>query len=150
MALAAGVVLPLVGLGAWAWRPPSGMMAALLSVPAFALMMALGATVVMLANVVVAASLNERGVNAVLMPLVVVFSGSLLPLNFFPDALRPFLHVQPFAGLVDIPFRIYFADLRGGAALEGLALQAVWTLVLIGVGRRAMECVMRRLEMQGG
>jgi len=89
-------------------------------------------------------------VNAVLMPLVVVFSGSLLPLNFFPDALRPFLHVQPFAGLVDIPFRIYFADLRGGAALEGLALQAVWTLVLIGVGRRAMECVMRRLEMQGG
>jgi len=126
MALAAGVVLPLVGLGAWAWRPPSGMMAALLSVPAFALMMALGATVVMLANVVVAASLNERG------------------------ALRPFLHVQPLAGLVDIPFRIYFADLRGGAALQGLALQAGWTLLLVGVGRLAMERMMRRLEMQGG
>jgi ABC-2 type transport system permease protein len=150
MALAAGVVLPLMGLGAWAWRPPSGMAAALLSVPAFALMTALGATVLMLANIVVAASLNERGVNAVLTPLVIVFSGSLLPLNFFPDALRPFLHVQPLAGLVDIPFRIYFADLRGGAALQGLALQAGWTLLLVGVGRFAMECMMRRLEMQGG
>jgi ABC-2 type transport system permease protein len=150
MALAAGVVLPLMGLGAWAWRPPSGMAAALLSVPTFALMTALGAAVVMLANIVVAASLNERGVNGVLTPLVIVFSGSLLPLNFFPDALRPFLHVQPLAGLVDIPFRIYFADLRGGSALEALALQAGWTLVLIGVGRLAMECVMRRLEMQGG
>ena len=83
-------------------------------------------------------------------PLVIVFSGSLLPLDFFPDALRPFLHVQPFAGLVDIPFRIYFADLRGGAALQGLALQAGWTLVLIALGRLAMEHTMRRLEMQGG
>jgi ABC-2 type transport system permease protein len=124
--------------------------AALLFVPAFALMTSLGAAVLMLANIVVAASLNERGVNAVLTPLVIVFSGMLLPLDFFPDALRPFLHVQPFAGLVDIPFRIYFADLSGGAALRGLALQAGWTLVLIGVGRLAMARTMRRLEMQGG
>ena len=113
-------------------------------------MTALGAAVLMLANIIVAASLNERGVNAVLTPLVIVFSGSLLPLDFYPDALRPFLHVQPLAGLVDIPFRIYFADLKGAAALQGLALQAGWTLVLIGLGRLAMERMMRRLEMQGG
>lgn len=150
MALGAGFILPLVGLGAWAWQPPSGVAAALLFVPAFVLMAALAAAVLMLANIIVAASLNERGVNAVLTPLVIVFSGSLLPLDFFPDALRPYLHVQPFAGLVDIPFRIYFADLRGGAALQGLALQAGWTLVLISLGRLAMERMMRRLEMQGG
>ena len=84
MLLAAGIVLPLVGLGDWAWRPPSGVTAALLFVPAFALMTALGAAVLMLANIIVAASLNERGVNAVLTPLVIVFSGSLLPLDFYP------------------------------------------------------------------
>jgi ABC-2 type transport system permease protein len=150
MALVAAIMLPLVGLGDWAWRPPTGIAAALLFVPAIVLMIALGAAVLMLANIVVAASLNERGVNAVLNPLVIVFSGSLLPLNFFPDALRPFLHVQPFAGLVDIPFRIYFADLTGAAALQGVALQAGWTLALIGLGRFAMERMMRRLEMQGG
>lgn len=150
MVLAAGFVLPLVGLGAWAWQPPSSATAALLFVPAFALMVALGTAVLMLANIVVAASLNERGVNAVLAPVVVVFSGTLLPLDFFPDAMRPFLHLQPLAGLVDIPFRIYFADLAGGAALQGLALQAGWTLVLIGLGRIAMARMMRRLEMQGG
>lgn len=150
MVLVAALVLPLVGLGAWAWRSPSGLVAALLFIPAFALMTALAAAVLMLANVIVAASLNERGVNAVLTPLVIVFSGSLLPLDFFPDAVRPFLHVQPFAGLVDIPFRIYFADLHGSAALQGLALQAGWTLVLVGLGRLAMERTMRRLEMQGG
>lgn len=150
MVLAAGIVLPLVGLGDWAWQPPSGVAAAVLFLPALVLMVMLGAAVLMLANIIVAASLNERGVNAVLMPLVVVFSGSLLPLDFYPDALRPFLHLQPFAGLVDIPFRIYFADLEGAAALQGLALQAGWTLVLIGLGRLAMERMMLRLEMQGG
>jgi ABC-2 type transport system permease protein len=150
MVLAAGVILPLVGLEAWAWRPPSDLTAASLFIPAFALMTALAAAVVMLANIVVAASLNERGVNAVLTPLVIVFSGSLLPLNFYPDALQPLLHLQPFAGLVDIPFRIYFGNLTGGAALQGLALQAGWAVVLIGLGRLTMERVMRRLEMQGG
>jgi ABC-2 type transport system permease protein len=150
MLLTAGIVLPLVGLGDWAWRPPSGLTAALLFVPAFVLMTALGAAVVMLANINVAVSLNERGANAILAPLVIVFSGSLLPLDFFPDAMRLFLHAQPLAGLVDIPFRIYFADLRGSAALQGLALQAGWTLALVGIGRVAMERMMRRLEMQGG
>lgn len=150
MLLAAGVMLPLVGLDAWAWRPPSGMAAALLFVPALALAAALGTAILTLANIFVAASLNERGVNAVLAPLVIVFSGTLLPLNFFPDSLWPYLHMQPFAGLVDIPFRIYFANLRNGAALEGLALQAGWTLVIVGLGRVAMDRMMRRLEMQGG
>src|SRR5215211_3604801 len=51
MVLAAGIVLPLVGLDDWAWRPPSGVTAALLFVPAFALMAALGAAVLMLANI---------------------------------------------------------------------------------------------------
>jgi len=150
MFAAAGIVLPLLGQEEWAWRPPSGAEAALLFVPALALMIMLAVAVLMLANVVVAASLNERGVNAVLMPLVIVFSGSLVPLDFFPDAMRPFLHAQPLAGLVDIPFRIYFADLRGLAALEGLALQAGWTLVLIGLGRFALARMMHSLEMQGG
>lgn len=150
MLLAAGVVLPLVGLEAWAWQPPPSAEAAMLFVPAFALMILLAVAVLMLANVVVAASLNERGVNAILMPLVVVFSGSLVPLDFFPDAMRLFLHLQPLAGLVDVPFRVYFADLRGAAALQGLALQAGWTLVLVALGRFAMARMMRHLEMQGG
>jgi ABC-2 type transport system permease protein len=42
MMLTAGIVLPLAGFDAWAWRPPSGVAAALLFVPALALMIALG------------------------------------------------------------------------------------------------------------
>src|SRR5215203_4817825 len=62
---------PLDAYGYWYARSVA---AAWLFVPAFALMTMLGAAVLMLANIIVAASLNERGVNAVLTPLVIVFS----------------------------------------------------------------------------
>ena len=88
--------------------------------------------------------------NAVLTPLVIVFSGSLLPLDFFPDAVRPFLHVQPFAGLVDIPFSIYFGGLSGWGAAGAIALQFGWTAALILLGHAWLGRVMRRLVVQGG
>ena len=127
------------------------MAAALLFVPAFVLMIALAAAVLMLANIVVAASLNERGVNAVLTPLVIVFSGSLLPLDFFPDAVQP-LPARCSRSPASSTSRSASTSptWRGGAALQGLALQAGWTVVLIGLGRLAMARMMRRLEMQGG
>src|SRR5258708_10717295 len=66
MILAAGIVLPLVGLGAWAWRPPSGIAAALLFIPPLALMTPPCAAVPMLADILVGASLHERRVDALL------------------------------------------------------------------------------------
>ena len=58
--------------------------------------------------------------------------------------------MQPFAGLQDIPFRIYFGQLTGADALAGLGLQAFWTLTLIAAGRAMLEASMRRLQVQGG
>ena len=63
---------------------------------------------------------------------MIVFSGRSCRSTSIPKRCSPLLHLQPFAGLVDIPFRIYFANLAGAAALQGLALQAGWTLVLVG------------------
>jgi len=61
MVLAAGIVLPLAGLGAWAWRAPSGDRGSIAVHPRLRAMTALGAAVLMLANIVVAASLNDAG-----------------------------------------------------------------------------------------
>ena len=51
---------------------------------------------------------------------------------------------------MDIPFRIYFADLTGWAAAGGIALQLGWTLALVLAGRWALGRTMRRLQVQGG
>ena len=150
MVLAAGLVMPLVGLGRWSLRPPADVAQAGLFALSALLALSLAAALVMLINIIVTATLNDRGPNTLVMPLAIVLSGNLIPLAILPDAVQPWLIAQPFAGILDIPLRIYMGALRGEAALWGLGLQVFWTVVLGIAGRLWLERVMRRLEVQGG
>jgi len=146
----AAVLMPLVGLKSWSWQPPSSIEAALMFVVSITFAVALSAAMVMLINIGVVASLNHRGINALVGPPVIVFSGNLLPLSLFPDSVQTALLLQPFAGLLDIPARIYFGTLQGSAAFAGLGLQLFWITALILLGRWLMARCLRSLEVQGG
>lgn len=114
------------------------------------LVVALAAAISTILDILTVATLSDRGVNTVIGPIVIVLSGSLVPLPLFPDWLQPMLAFQPFAGLVDTPFRIYSGHLTDAAALAALARQAVWTLIIIALGRLLMTRVMARVQVQGG
>jgi ABC-2 type transport system permease protein len=146
----AGIGLPAFGLRAWAWAPPPNLAAAACFAISMLLVIALSSSIVMWLNLAVITILNDRGVNSVLGPITVVLSGNLLPLTLYPSWMRGALFVQPFAGLVDIPFRIYSGNLSGGMAWAGIGLQLFWTTALIAGGRLGLERVMGGLEMQGG
>ncbi|MEJ1966546.1 MAG: ABC transporter permease [Gammaproteobacteria bacterium] len=146
----AALLLPLLGFHKWSWRAPSSITAAALFVLSLGLALLLSSAVVMLINIAVAASMNPRGANALIAPPVIVLSGNLLPLSLFPDELHIALLVQPFAGLLDIPLRIYFGGLSGPAAFAGLAIQMFWIVTFIALGRWWLARVLRSLEMQGG
>ncbi|MGO4393939.1 ABC transporter permease [Variovorax sp. M-6] len=146
----AGVALPLAGLGEWAWQPPASVAAGAGFVASALLALLLSTALVMLLNIAAAASLNERGINALAGPIVVVFSGNLLPLALLPDAWQTALLLQPLAGVMDIPARIYFGQLGGAQALAGLGLQLFWIALWVAFGHAAMGRTMRRLEVQGG
>lgn len=150
MFAAAGIGLPLIGLSEWAWQPPPNLEQSALFLLSLVLMVTLSGSIIMLINIVVVATLNDRGVNILVMPVTTVLSGNLIPLALFPDALHLVLFIQPLAGIVDIPFRIYSGNLAGAMAWAGIGLQAFWTVTLILAGRAWMERVMRRLEVQGG
>jgi ABC-2 type transport system permease protein len=150
MAAFAGLALPLLGLRDWAWQAPPGLAAGLVFAASAAMALLLSAALVMLLNVANAATLSERGINAVAVPLVIVLSGNLLPLSLLPSAWQTALLLQPLAGLLDIPVRLYFGQLTLWPALGGLGLQAFWVAVLIAVGRWAMDRTMRTVEIQGG
>ena len=66
-----------------------------------------------------------------------------------PAWAQSFLFWQPFAGLVDIPYRIYFGNLVGVHALYGLLAQSLWVLLFILSGRVWLARVMARVDMQG-
>jgi len=150
MLLTAGVLFRLVGWSAYALRAPSGAAAAFLFVVSIALVIALSASVSALIDALTVATLSDRGVTVLAAPLVIVFSGSLVPLPLFPVWAQPVLRNQPFAGLMDTPFRIYSGHLAGVHAVLALARQAFWVVALVVVGRIVMARVMSRLQTQGG
>lgn len=150
MFVAAAVLLPLAGLGEWSWRAPADVVQAGLFAISLVLMILLGAAFTMLINLCITATLTDRGINTLAPSFVILFSGNLVPLGLFPDWLQPALIAQPFAGMLDIPSRIYIGALSGGAAWTGLAFQVFWTLIFVMLGRRGLGSVMARLEVQGG
>jgi ABC-2 type transport system permease protein len=150
MAAFATLLLPSLGLAAWGWQPPASAVAALLFGFSLALALLLSAAMVMLINIGVAALLDARGLNALVLAPVTALSGSLLPLSLFPDWMQRALLVQPFAGLLDIPARIYFEQLSGTAAFAALGLQVFWIISLVQIGRCWLARVLHTLEMQGG
>jgi ABC-2 type transport system permease protein len=150
MFVMAGLILPLVGLGSWRLRFPIGVEAALLFAPAMLSVLLLSSAMVMLLNIGVVATMNERGPNHLMVPLVNILSGSIVPLPFFPDWIQWLLFIQPFAGLVDIPYRIYFGNLSGISAIAGVVQQLIWTAILLLIGRYLMARVTSRLQVQGG
>ena len=97
-----------------------------------------------------AVTLNDRGVNSLMAPFTIVLSGSLLPLPLFPSWLHDVLFMQPLAGVLDIPFRIYTGSLTGVGAAAGIGLQVFWTIAFVIGGHVWMDRVMRRLQVQGG
>ena len=146
----AGVVLPLVGLGAWGLSPPATPMAAALFAVSALGMALLSASVTLMINTIVVATMTDRGANVLTQSFVNLLSGLILPFAFFPDAARPWLRAQPLAGLVDLPFSIYFGAISGWGAAGAIALQFGWTAALILAGRAWLGAAMKRLQVQGG
>jgi len=79
-----------------------------------------------------------------------LFSGTLLPLPFFPDWLQPFINALPFRGLMDVPFRIWSGNIPPSAIIPNLISVFCWIAVIIGLGRFLVHRGTGKLVVQGG
>lgn len=145
-----GVLAPVAGLGVWGLQPPAGIAPAALFAASLIFVVLLSAAMTMLLNIGALSMLSARGLDSLAFPLVSLLSGMVIPLQLAPGWLQTVLFFQPFAGLVDIPYRIYFGDLTAEWAAAGIACQAGWTAALIILGRMTLRRAMTRLEIQGG
>ena len=150
MVLLAAIILPAVGLGDWALKPPSGWGSAGLFAISITATILLASAITVLINIAMLWTVSGHGMNNLATPVVALFSGMIVPLPLFPDWAQTFLNVLPFRGLVDIPYRIYFADLTGMDALLGIAHQLGWTIALVFLGHWLMKRGMKRMVVQGG
>jgi ABC-2 type transport system permease protein len=95
-------------------------------------------------------TVSGQGITNIVSPAVMIFSGSIVPLPFFPDWAQPVLSFLPFRGLLDTPFRLYMGHIPPGDLMLHLGHQLVWVAVLILVGRWLLSRGQRRMTIQGG
>ena len=95
-------------------------------------------------------TLDPRGVQAMMNLLMMTFSGNILPLTLFPDRWQRVITLMPYAQLLDAPIRLYTGEYALGEAGRILAIQAGWTVILIGIGAYLWRRNQRRLIIQGG
>jgi len=77
-------------------------------------------------------------------------SGMYFPLQLWPDFMQRVLVLQPFAGLMDIPFRLYLGLLAPYESIWAIGLQVFWTVVFIAAGRILLNRRVSQLIVQGG
>jgi ABC-2 type transport system permease protein len=82
--------------------------------------------------------------------LITVFSGSFLPLWFFPPGWLEMAQALPFQFLGFVPAAIYMGKLPAGDVWPTLSLGVVWTLLLLGLTGWIWSASLRRLVVQGG
>jgi ABC-2 type transport system permease protein len=89
---------------------------------------------------------DYRAVYALLSPLLYLSSGFVIPIDYFPAALRGPAQATPLYSLVMAPVRVAIGR-SAGAALAG---QALWLLVLATATRSLLALASRRLVVHGG
>ncbi len=144
------LILPWLGLGEWALKPPLSLVYSVFFVASFALAMLLSAAIQMLMHISMLWTISAQGIDRIVPAVTLVLSGMLVPLPLFPERLQPLLVLQPFRGLVDVPFRIYSGHMPLGLVMIEVMGQVIWLCVLVGCGRLLLARGTRKLVVQGG
>lgn len=95
-------------------------------------------------------TLNAVGLIWTQTAIINLFSGSLIPLSFFPDWLMQIVLITPFQSIVYAPIAIYLGKISGIGVWQTLSLQAVWVILLWLLAKVLWRVSIRQLDIQGG
>jgi viologen exporter family transport system permease protein len=149
MFVIAMVIVPLVAPG-WELAPPPSAAAFAMWILCFAGAVLVSSALTTLMSVTMMWTLTGDGVPMLLATCATMFGGLVIPLPLFPEWAKPVLYALPFAGMLDLPSRVFTGDIAAGTAIWVLAHQLAWTLALAGFGRWLLGRGIRRLVVQGG
>ncbi|HEX5415309.1 MAG TPA: ABC-2 family transporter protein [Chloroflexota bacterium] len=93
---------------------------------------------------------DARGLGGLLSIVITLFSGLIVPLNYFPPGLQAVLLALPFAGLIQTPADLFLEHDVGIGALVALGEQALWAVVFLVASRLLLTVAVRRVVVQGG
>ena len=95
-------------------------------------------------------TLDQRGIQAMMNLLMMILSGSILPLTLFPDAWQRVIALMPHTQMLDAPIRLYTGQRSLSELLQIIGLQIFWAAALLGLGLLLWSRNRKRLTVQGG
>jgi len=90
------------------------------------------------------------GFNMAMSVILQFFSGSLIPLTFFPEYLERIFRLFPFASMNYTPIMIYLGKLSEKQVVYALMLQMIWILLFYLAGKFLWSFAIKRLTILGG
>lgn len=150
MCVIAAAILPLIGLEEWRLASPPSTAAAVAFGVTLVCTLLLGCALTTLINISLLWTISGDGAVILMTTLVTFLSGMIVPLPLFPDWAQPIVQALPFAGLVDLPFRVFTGHIPPAAVVLVLLHQIFWTIALVLFGRWLLSHGTRRVVVQGG
>ena len=95
-------------------------------------------------------TISPSGLRILITSVIEFFAGGIIPLPFFPDGLRAFMELLPFASMQNVPLRIYSGSMNAPEMQRAIFLQVFWLIVLVLLGKALCARAMRRVTLQGG
>jgi ABC-2 type transport system permease protein len=135
---------------AWALGAPASTAAFALCLVSILLALLLVAAFTTLLGVTCFWTEGGNGVGHLLAILGVATSGIVLPLPLFPDGVRTVLEWLPFAGVSDLPLRLYSGHVAVAEAALPLLRSALWACLIGAFGWGALRIGLRRVVAHGG
>lgn len=82
--------------------------------------------------------------------LFTLFAGGILPVDFFPDSIRPLVSLLPFPHIFYTPTALFMGHPPPGGARLAMLAQFCWAAVLSVLSWLAWKAAMKKLVVQGG
>jgi len=82
--------------------------------------------------------------------MALFFTGSYVPIPFFPHWLLAIIQWLPFNGLINVPAEILLGKISENALLFEFGRQMLWVLIMTLVVRIVIAAAAHRVVVQGG
>lgn len=90
------------------------------------------------------------GINQIKNVIIGFFSGTLLPLSFFPGIFGQIIEYFPFAGMGQNPILILLMKVDPIESLKLIGLSLAWLILLEGVAALLFKHASKKVTVQGG
>ena len=93
---------------------------------------------------------NMWGLSRMVLAIIDLFSGSLIPISFFPNAIKSLLLYLPFSSIIYTPTMIFLGKLTPHEIGVSFLIQICWVIILVIISKIMWHIEIKNITILGG